>query len=268
MKNKFIYILMIIAIVAGAIMVRVKGYNYSTIYSDHKRLEVSMEQQFELNDIKKIADECFSSDTVVRKTTLFNTSFAVDCKELKEEEITTFLNKINEKYSKNFSLKELRRDEVLTEMNAADVANMTDEEVTTLINNIKDKYGLDYTKEEIQATSTFVRLTEINRIRVLDTIKGFIVPMLVTGVLVGLYYAVRFRKLYKNAWILKPLKLAAKLILVLGFILAVIVIVRIPVSSYMGTLLIMAYLGAMLLDNYSSELALETIEAKEKRKRR
>ena len=35
------------------------------------------------------------------------------------------------------------------------------------------------------------------------------------------------------------------------------------VSSYLGTLLIMVFIAAMLLDNYSSELALEEIKAKE-----
>lgn len=263
MKNKLIYCVMIIAIVVGAIMVVKKGYNYSTIYSDHKRLEVSMEQEFEIKDIKNIANECFSGDVVVRKTTLFNTSFAVDSKELKEEEIEKFLNKLNEKYGKSFSIKELRRDEVLTAMDAADVSSMKDEEITTLIANIKDKYGLDYTKEELQETNTFVRTSNINRIRVIDTVKGFIIPMIVATCLVGVYYAIRFRKLYKHAWILKPIKLGAKLVIVLGFILAVIVIARIPVSSYLGTLLIMAFIAAMLLDNYSSELALEEIKAKE-----
>ena len=263
MKNKFIYCVMIIAIIVGAIMVVTKGYNYSTIYSDHKRLEVSMEQEFELKDIKNIANECFSGDVVIRKTTLFNTSFAVDGKELKEEEIEKFLNKLNEKYGKTFSLKELRRDEVLTSMNASDISSMKDEEIATLITNIKEKYGLEYTKEELQETTTLVRTSNVNRIRVIDTIKGFIIPMIITTCLVGIYYAIRFRKLYKHAWILKPIKLGAKLVIVLGFILAVIVIARIPVSSYLGTLIIMAYIAAMLLDNYSSELALEEIKAKE-----
>lgn len=268
MKNKVIYLIMIIAIVAGAIMVKVKGYNYSTIYSDHKRLEVSMEQQFELNDIKKMADESFKADVVVRKTTLFNSSFAVDSKELSDDEINTFLGKLNEKYGKNFTLKELKRDSILTEMGAANVSSMEDEDLTVLIAKIKNLYGLDYTKEEITATSTYVRVTDVSRIRVLDTVKGFVLPMLITGIIVGIYYAIRFRKLYKNAWIIKPVKLALKLILVLGFILGVIAIARVPVSSYLGTLIIMAFIAAMLIDNYSSELALEEIREKEGKKRK
>lgn len=264
MNNKLLYGIMIVAIVVGAIMVRFKGYNYSILYSDHSRLEVSMEQAFELKDIKQIASESFKNDTVIRKTTLFNTSFAVDAKELKEEEINTFFNKLNEKYNKDYSMNELKRNSILLEKGAAStISTMTDEEVNKLIAEIKDEYGLEFTKEELNETQTRVRVTPANRVRVWDTVSGLILPMFISAVIVGIYYAIRYRKLYKNAWIIRPVKLAGRLILVLGFILAVIVIARIPVGAYLGTLLIMAYLATMLVDNYSAELALEKIKEKD-----
>ena len=265
MNNKLLYGIMIVAIIVGAIMVRIKGYNYSVLYSDHTRLEVSMAQAFELKDVKQIAEESFKSDTVIRKTTLFNTSFAVDAKELKDEEMETFFNKLNEKYNKDFSIKELKRNTILAENNAADVSSMTDEEVATLISKIKEQYGLDYTKEELENTETRVRLSDASRVRVWDTVSGLILPMFISAVIVGVYYALRYRKLYKNAWIIRPVKLAARLILVLGFILAVIVIARIPVGAYLGTLLIMAYIATMLLDNYSAELALDKLKEKDEK---
>ena len=265
MNNKILYCLMIIAIIIGAIMVRFKGYNYTTIYSDHKRLEVSMGQSFELKDVKALADESFKNDTVVRKTTLFDTSFAVDVKEISDDELNTFFGKLNEKYGKNFSLNELKRNTILYELGVTDkVENMTDDELKALISQITEKYNMTYTVDELKTTETYVRTTDVIRIRVLDTVIGLLLPMLITAVIVGLYYAIRFRKLYKNAWIIRPLKLEFKLILVLGFILAVLVIARIPVGSYLGTLLIMAFLATMLVDNYSAELALEKVKEKDK----
>ena len=63
MNKKLLYGLMIIAIIVGAIMVRVKGYNYSIINSNHTRIEVSLNQDFDLKDVKQIANESFSKDT-------------------------------------------------------------------------------------------------------------------------------------------------------------------------------------------------------------
>lgn len=264
MNNKVLYVIMIIAIVVGAIMVRFKGYNYSTLYSDHKRIEVSMEQAFELKDIKQLADECFSHDTVVRKTTLFNTSFAVDVKEYTDEEVNNFFSKLNEKYSKEFALKDLKKDSIIKELNATDtITKMTDEEMGAFLSQVKEKYGIEYTPEEIKDPSTYVWETHVSRIRVMDTVYGLILPMLISTLIVCVYYAIRYRKLYKNAWIIRPLKLALKLIIVLGFVLAVLVIARIPIGSYLGTLLIMTYIATMLVDNYSAELALEKYKKKE-----
>ena len=57
MKNKSLYIIMIIAIILGAIIVKTKGFNYSTLYSEHKRIEIIIGKEYDLKDIEKIADE-------------------------------------------------------------------------------------------------------------------------------------------------------------------------------------------------------------------
>ena len=53
MKNKSLYIIMIIAIILGAIIVKTKGFNYSTLYSEHKRVEIIVGKEYELKDIEK-----------------------------------------------------------------------------------------------------------------------------------------------------------------------------------------------------------------------
>ena len=174
------------------------------------------------------------------------------------------MTKLNEKYGKDYNLKQLKRDDIMIAKNlATTLGTMTDDELNAKLAEIKQEYGLEYTKEELESTDTSVRMTNVSRIRVWDTVKGLALPMLIAAVIVGLYYAIRYRKLYKNAWIIRPVKLAAKLILVLGFVLAILVIARIPVGSYLGTLLIMAFLITMLADNYSCELALEKVKEKE-----
>ena len=80
MKNKSLYIIMIIAIILGAIIVKTKGFNYSTLYSEHKIVEIIVGKEYELKDIEKIADESIKEDHITRKATLYGTSVTIDAK--------------------------------------------------------------------------------------------------------------------------------------------------------------------------------------------
>ncbi len=44
---------MIIAIILGIIILKTKGFNYSTVYSEHERLEISLGDDYNIKDIKK-----------------------------------------------------------------------------------------------------------------------------------------------------------------------------------------------------------------------
>ena len=116
MKKKSLYIIMIIAVILGAIIVKVKGFNYSTLYSNHKRIEIIIGSEYDLKDVKKIADEAIKSDNVVRKSTLYGTSVSIDAKELSDDEITSLFAKLNEKYSKEYNIKDVKKENILQEL--------------------------------------------------------------------------------------------------------------------------------------------------------
>ncbi len=262
MKNrKILYVLMIIAIILGMLIVWKKGFNYSTLYSSHKRLEVAIIQDHNLNDVKQMAKESFDSDVIVRNSTLFSTSVVVDAKNMTDDQITNFFVKLNDKYGTSFDIKELKKVNILEEMNVESIYDLSDEEVNTLISQIKDKYGYEYTSEELLAQSSSLRLSDTTKVKMFNIIKSFVFPMMISLIIVLVYFAVRYRKLYKNAWILKPLKLAFEMFLNQAFIVAVIAIARIPVANYVPALLAFIWMIQLLSETFKSEEELRKVTA-------
>lgn len=259
MKNKVLYVVMIIVILLGCIMMAVKGFNYGILYSNHKRVEVVIGGEYKLEDIAKIAKETIKEKSIVRKTTLFETSVAIDAKDINEEEILNLFSKLNEKYSKDYDIKDLKRNQILTELNVTDIASKTDEEITELIDQIKEKYNLEYTKEELQDSVVLVRLSDVNEISIFDTLKYMIVPGLITLGLVVVYFGIRFHKLYKKAWILEPIKFLFRMVIIEAFVLSVVAIARIPVTEYLASALIFVWLIVILASTVQNERRLKNL---------
>lgn len=262
MKRKVLYIVMIIAIVLGIVMVKIKDFNYSILYATHKRIEIVLDKEYNLEDVQNIAKETIKSDCIVRKTTLFSTNVSIDTKSVTDEEISNLFSKLNEKYGKDYDIKDLKKEDILKELNVTSVSDMTDEEVDTLIAQIKEKYGLDYTKDELQDTTT-VRLSDISGVKLFDIVKGLIIPMLITLGIVCVYFAIRFKKVYKNAWIIKPVKFFFEMVLNQVFIIAIIAIARIPVSNYLPALLIFVFLLQLISETLKSELELKKVNVED-----
>lgn len=260
MRNKVLYVVMIIVVLLGAVMMGVKGFNYGILYSKHKRIEVVIGGEYNLEDVSKIAKETIKEKSIVRKTTLFGTSVAIDAKDIKEEEIFNLFDKLNEKYGKDYDVKDLKRNQIMTELNVTDVASKTDDEINELISQIKEKYNLDYTKEELQDSVVLVRLSDVNGVSIFDTLKYMVVPSLIALGIVVVYFGIRFRKLYKRAWLLEPIKFILKMVLIEAFVLSVVVIARIPVTHYLAPVLIFVWLLTLLACTIQNEARLKNVD--------
>ena len=58
MKKKIIlYGLMILAIVLGVVVITLKGFNYDITCSNHKRLEITLDKEHNISDVKSIVKE-------------------------------------------------------------------------------------------------------------------------------------------------------------------------------------------------------------------
>lgn len=224
MKNKVIYVAMIIAIILGIVMINLKGFNYGILYSEHKRLEIIIGTEYDINDIKNIVKDTIKEKSIVRKTTLFGTNVAIDAKDMKDDELNNLFSKLNEKYGKNYSVADLNKDD---------------------------------SEESEEETKILVKMTNINETNMYDLLKYCIFPAIISLIIVMIYYGIRFHKLYKNAWILEPIKFALKMVLVEGVILSVIAIARIPVTQYISALLIFVWLLEIIVLTLQNEKKLE-----------
>lgn len=103
MENKkkvmLILIPIVAIIVAGILMICLKGFNYSLLYSNVKRLNIYMDKEFNIEDVKTITDEVFGEKQVkVQKANQFGTVVSIVTSEITEEEQNSLIEKINTKY--------------------------------------------------------------------------------------------------------------------------------------------------------------------------
>ena len=100
MKNKKVIIAAILAIIliAGIVMVVVKGFNFESTYTNAQEIELRLNKEFNINDIQKIAQEVFGKDVSVRAVELYNDAISVTSNQIPDEKKEEFVTKINEKY--------------------------------------------------------------------------------------------------------------------------------------------------------------------------
>ena len=99
-KNKnFVISLIVLIVLAGIVMIAVKGFNFDLKYQDTQRVELYLQTQFEISDIKQITNEIFGNQRVmIQKVEVFEDAVSITAEEITEEQKTNLINKMNEKY--------------------------------------------------------------------------------------------------------------------------------------------------------------------------
>ena len=64
-KAKILTIILIIIIIAGIIVIGTKGFNFDLKYEKSQKIELYLEQEFEINDIKAITNEVMQGKQVM-----------------------------------------------------------------------------------------------------------------------------------------------------------------------------------------------------------
>lgn len=101
LKNKkvIIYSIIVLIIIAGIVSAFVGKFNYTLMFSEHKQIDVYLGKNYDLKDIKQIAEETFNSNKIVyREIETFHDSISINVKEANEEQIKTLESKLKEKY--------------------------------------------------------------------------------------------------------------------------------------------------------------------------
>lgn len=98
-KNKIICLALALLIIAGIIVIAIKGFNVDLKYVEHEEIDIVIGKNFNLSDVKAITDEVFVNRKVLlRKIELFEDAVAIDIKYTTEDELSNLQNKFNEVY--------------------------------------------------------------------------------------------------------------------------------------------------------------------------
>lgn len=103
MKNskmlKIMYILAIIIIITGIVATCVWKTNFSLLYAEHSRIDLYLGKDYNLEDLKQIANEVFANEEVVfQEIETFHDSVAINVSQISDEQLTSLKEKIKTKY--------------------------------------------------------------------------------------------------------------------------------------------------------------------------
>ena len=98
-KNNIKYLLICIIILAGIIMIAIKGFKFDLSYEATKKVEIYIGKEFDVKDIKAITNETLGNkDVLIEKVEIFEDMVSIKSKDITDEEKNNIVTKINEKY--------------------------------------------------------------------------------------------------------------------------------------------------------------------------
>ena len=105
LKNKKILpILVLVIIIVGVIMLAIKGMNYGLIYGNNTTIKMNLKLEKEAEDIIK---EVFGKHYSIKTANNTEENIIITVKTASEEQINTFITKINEKYDLSIANEDL-----------------------------------------------------------------------------------------------------------------------------------------------------------------
>lgn len=106
--KKIIRILLICLIIDGTIVISTIGFNVGIKYFANTQISINMKQEFNVQDVKKIAKEVFKNQPVlVQQVEIYKDMAQITVKEASEEQINELNQKINEKYGLENKIEDL-----------------------------------------------------------------------------------------------------------------------------------------------------------------
>ena len=169
--KRILLILTIIAIIAGIVMIKLNGFNYSLLYSKSQRMNILLEKEFEINDIDEIAKEVLGDNIKVQYATYFDTVVSITASEISEEKQDEIINKIKEKYE----IEEIDKESDVVIMNIPQISFYSIIEsfiIPTII-------------------TTIVSIAYLSiRFRKLGIIKTLVIPLVSIILVLGLYVSI------------------------------------------------------------------------------
>ena len=98
-KSKILIVLIAIIIIAGAIVTATIGLNFDLRYRESKKIELYLQKDFNISDIKQITDEVMEGEEVIiQKVEVFEDTVSIRAQDITDEQKQSIIDKVNEKY--------------------------------------------------------------------------------------------------------------------------------------------------------------------------
>lgn len=103
-KNKVLIVLTALIVVLGIVITVVMGFNFDLRYQQAKKVQLHINKEFAISDIKQITNEVLSNNgVIVQKVEMFEDTASIIAKDITDEQKSNLITKINEKYGTEIS---------------------------------------------------------------------------------------------------------------------------------------------------------------------
>ncbi|MCI8412433.1 MAG: hypothetical protein HFJ40_08490 [Clostridia bacterium] len=103
-KGKIIFAIISLIIIVGIAMTLTVGLNYDLRFQATKKIELYLQKEFEVSDIKQITNETIpNQDVIIQKVEVYEDTVSIIAKDITEEQKANLITKINEKYGTELS---------------------------------------------------------------------------------------------------------------------------------------------------------------------
>lgn len=216
-KNKVLISIIAIIVVVGIIMTAVMGFNFDLKYQQAKKVELHINKEFAISDIKEITNEVLGNNgVIIQKVEMFEDTASIIAKDI------------------------------------------TDEQKSNLITKINEKYGTELSAEETE-------IVTIPHTRGRDIVKPYIIPFLISTVIIIVYMAIRY---YKLNFIKVVLETIGVLVVAQILLFSVMAITRIPIGRLTIPLMILVYVLSLLGITNKCEKDLATKKAEQEKQQK
>ena len=105
MLKKISYVILIAIIIAGGVMVGIKGFNKDIHYKDNATIYVSVGKEFSIKEMRDIAKEVFGNQRVlVQVVELYKDMVSFTVEEKSDEELAPKVEELNKKINEKYGL--------------------------------------------------------------------------------------------------------------------------------------------------------------------
>lgn len=103
-NQKIIMLIIAIIIIAGIIVTFTLGFKFDLNLQEAKKVDLYLENNFEISDIKNITNEVFpNQEVIIQKVEVYEDSVRIIAKDITEEQKQNLIDKVNEKYNTEIS---------------------------------------------------------------------------------------------------------------------------------------------------------------------